>query len=240
MYIKRLHYKEIDSTHSFAKREEKSLDLYQWTAITADNQSEGRGQSANSWRNEPGHALLCTLVSPALNWSADELMARHLATVIVLCEELAPYAKEGLGIKWPNDVFMNGRKLAGILSEAIWEGKKCRRYIGSIGVNITAAPAGFAYLGDGLDVEEIRNLVLKAWVEAMNAVPAATQERFNALLVHRGKGQWKRADTGELLHLECVGVDSFGRLGLKTPDGSCAWFHHGEISWIPENPSGRT
>ena len=234
MYIKRLHYKEIDSTHAFAKREEKSLDARDWTAISADNQSQGRGQGANGWQDVAGHAFLCTLLSPEKNWSAEEVMQRHLATAVVVCEHLSPLAEHPLGIKWPNDIYLQGKKLAGILTEALWEGSHCRRYIGSMGVNLTSAPEGCAYLGTELSVETIRAAVLQAWAETLDHGMQDAVDRFNALLIHRGMGRWRRLHSEEVQTLHCLGVDRFGRIGLEDAQGLCHWYHHGEIQWVPE------
>src|SRR5690606_23569450 len=108
---------ELDSTNSQAIRMLEQSELPTPLLVLAETQTQGRGRGQNRWWSAPG-ALTCTLVAPLDKLPADRLPQVSLTTGLAVCqavESLAPQAD--LGIKWPNDVYLDDRKLAGILIE---------------------------------------------------------------------------------------------------------------------------
>jgi BirA family transcriptional regulator, biotin operon repressor / biotin---[acetyl-CoA-carboxylase] ligase len=109
------HFRRTDSTNTRA-RELAAGGAPHGTVVTAAEQTEGRGRQGRTWTAPPGKALLySTIVRP--------LEQRHtmlpLAVPLAVCdaaEELAPGVE--CGVKWPNDIWLEGRKLAGVLIEA--------------------------------------------------------------------------------------------------------------------------
>src|SRR3954464_4771732 len=109
------HYRLTDSTNSRA-RELAEAGAPQGTVVTAGEQSAGRGRQGRSWTAPPGKALLYSAVLRPLD---ERHMLLPLAVPIAVCaaaESLRPEVE--CTIKWPNDVWVEGRKLAGILIEA--------------------------------------------------------------------------------------------------------------------------
>jgi BirA family biotin operon repressor/biotin-[acetyl-CoA-carboxylase] ligase len=109
------HFRRTDSTNTRA-RELAEADAPHGTVVTAAEQSEGRGRQGRSWAAPPGRALLYSAILRPLD-------RRHLllplAVAVAVCEaaeELRPGIE--CAIKWPNDIWLEGRKLAGILIEA--------------------------------------------------------------------------------------------------------------------------
>ena len=106
----------------------------------ADFQTAGRGRLGRTWEASPGDALLCSVL---LRPADLPLSRRHLvigAFAVAACEALAPLP---VTIKWPNDLLLEDRKLAGVLAEA--EGDAV---IVGIGINLRRAPDGAAAAGD--------------------------------------------------------------------------------------------
>jgi len=105
----RVHYRVTDSTNERAK-ELAVAGALGGTLVTADEQTAGRGRQGRVWTAPARSALLLSLV-------LRELDERHallpLAAAVAVCESLPVDAS----IKWPNDVWVDGRKLAGILLE---------------------------------------------------------------------------------------------------------------------------
>lgn len=100
------------------------------TVVVADQQTAGRGRQNRRWEAPPGTALLASFVLPA----------RALATLaagVAAADACGPAVR----LKWPNDLLLDGRKLAGILAER--RGDSC---VLGIGVNLSWAPAGAARL----------------------------------------------------------------------------------------------
>jgi len=109
------HFDSIDSTNTRA-RELAAEGAEHGTVVTADEQTAGRGRQGRVWTAPPGKALLYSAI-------VRPLVARHLllplAAPLAVCdaaEELRPGLE--CGVKWPNDVLVKQRKLAGILVEA--------------------------------------------------------------------------------------------------------------------------
>lgn len=120
-----------------------------WVCV-ADHQSAGRGRLDRTWESPPGANLLCSvLLQP--NLPPTRL---HLATAAVA---VAGAQVAGAGIKWPNDLVLDDRKLAGVLAEAEhpW-------VVVGIGMNLAWAPPGAARLGDGRSRDEVLDALLAA------------------------------------------------------------------------------
>lgn len=84
-----------------------------WTVVLADEQTAGRGRGGRTWEAAPGSALLCSiLVRPRFPQEQAGMLA--LAVGVALADYLASLSV-GVTLKWPNDVLLDGRKLAGIL-----------------------------------------------------------------------------------------------------------------------------
>lgn len=102
----RVHHRRADSTNERA-RELAAAGAGHGTLVTADEQTAGRGRQGRAWVAPPGSAVLMSVV---LRRSGDLL---PLAAAVAVCEALPLAAL----VKWPNDVWVGGRKVAGILVE---------------------------------------------------------------------------------------------------------------------------
>jgi len=104
----------------------------------ADHQTQGRGRRGKTWLAEPNHDLLFSiLLRPEREATPPSLT---LAVGLGVRAALAPASAEALTVKWPNDVLAGRRKLAGILCEGQFEGKRLSALVIGIGVNIYQAP----------------------------------------------------------------------------------------------------
>jgi len=105
------------------------------TAVCALEQTAGRGTRGREWSSGLGGLWMSVIARPARADALEALSLRiGLATAAVL--ELACPALPRLGLKWPNDVLVDGRKLAGILCEARWGGAQCQWVVIGLGINV--------------------------------------------------------------------------------------------------------
>ncbi|MBX3462686.1 MAG: biotin--[acetyl-CoA-carboxylase] ligase [Planctomycetes bacterium] len=126
-FLRLVHVASCASTQDLAATDPAPGDAIYW----ADHQTHGRGRLQREWHDEPGADLAVTLrVTTALPQPAA-LPAALPVAVLQACE---PFAGRPLRIKWPNDVFLDGRKLAGVLVDA-GAGPRSTYLIG-IGVNV--------------------------------------------------------------------------------------------------------
>ncbi len=113
--LPRRHFRRTDSTNARA-RELVEAGAPHGTVVTADEQTAGRGRQGRTWTAPPGKALLYSAILRPLD---QRHLLLPLSVPLAVCqaaEELAPGIE--CRIKWPNDVWIEGRKLAGVLIEA--------------------------------------------------------------------------------------------------------------------------
>ena len=211
----RVHHRLTDSTNAQAK-ELARAGAPHGTLVTADAQSSGRGRQGRVWTAAPGSALLMSLV-------LRDLDERHavlpLAAAVAVCETAEASAGVECRVKWPNDVWIDGRKVAGILIEG--NPQQGWAVLG-IGLNVAHSelPAELADRATtlGLEaVEPVMRTLLDDLGRRLDDEPAEVLARWrerDALL-----GQTVRWDGGEGT---AAGVDDTGALLVRTADGEVA------------------
>lgn len=134
---------EVDSTNSYLRRNIGSLpDLY---AVTAGLQTAGRGRRGHDWLADGGMLPISILIKEPV--SPETLTLRAGVAVCGAIEKLcAENVSTEVGIKWPNDVIINARKVCGILCESVCMGDKISIICG-IGVNLTQSEEFFTSAG---------------------------------------------------------------------------------------------
>jgi BirA family biotin operon repressor/biotin-[acetyl-CoA-carboxylase] ligase len=127
---------EIDSTNTRALSLASDPSMAPPFLIGADQQSAGRGRGANPWWGAPGSLMFSIGVDmPKLGLSAAEWPRFSLVTGLAIAEAIAEFLpRSTVGLKWPNDVWVDGRKVCGILIE---QGDRTpNRLIVGIGINV--------------------------------------------------------------------------------------------------------
>ena len=210
----RAHYRLIDSTNARA-RELAVGGAPHGTLVTADEQTAGRGRQGRVWVAPAGEALLMSLVVRELG--AGTLPLATAVAVAEACEELAPVEAR---IKWPNDVWIDGRKVSGILLEG-------------------RPQEGWAVIGIGLNVairefpDELRDiatsLALSGGDAGVERALATLLERLDAWLAARPEeaiAAWRERDAliGEPIRWyggagTAAGIDDKGSLLVDLDGG---------------------
>jgi BirA family biotin operon repressor/biotin-[acetyl-CoA-carboxylase] ligase len=128
------HHAVIDSTNDRARQRASEPDVQSPLLVIADQQTAGRGRGANRWWTGRGSLALSLLIDPAsLAIERQHCGLLSLATALAIVETARELLEgEAVGVHWPNDVFVGRRKLAGILVEALPDG----RHIVGIGMNV--------------------------------------------------------------------------------------------------------
>ena len=218
-----VHHRVTDSTNEQAKRL-AAAGAPHGTLVTADEQTAGRGRQGRQWVAPPGRALLMSVVL-----AVDERTPLvPLATAVAVCHAF-PQAD---GIKWPNDIWVDGRKVAGILIEGRPQDGWA---VLGIGLNVATERDEFpadlretatSLRATGSDLATPREAldvllpVLDAWLEApADAVLNEWRER-DAL--HGRRVTWSGGEG------VAAGIDGDGSLLVETDDGVQS-LHAGEV-----------
>ena len=133
---------EVDSTNAEALRLGARLSGPAW--IMARRQTAGRGRRGRAWTDPPGNFAASLLLHPdaPAEAAARTSFAAALAVHDALSLACGPAAR--LALKWPNDVLLNGGKVAGILLESSGTGGRVQTLVVGIGINLLAAPPAAA------------------------------------------------------------------------------------------------
>jgi len=125
------------STNDVARAFDKSDKLKEGTVVMADYQEKGKGQLGNVWVSEAGKNLLFTLVLKPKEWPAGKQFYLNALISTALLRAIRTYLpNENLEIKWPNDIYVNDRKIAGILIETTINGTNLESVLCGIGLNV--------------------------------------------------------------------------------------------------------
>jgi BirA family biotin operon repressor/biotin-[acetyl-CoA-carboxylase] ligase len=215
----RLHLREIGSTNDRA-RELAGTGAPHGTLVTTGAQTAGRGRQGRSWSAPAGHALLMSLVLREVH------PLLPLAAAVGVADAVGPEAQ----IKWPNDVLLGGRKVAGILAEG-------------------RPQEGWAVLGIGVNVAiriedlppELHDTAATLGREPADVEPflcalLASLERALALPAVELLDAWRARDalagreiTWSAGHGTAAGIDGEGRLVVELPDGGRTTLDAGEV-----------
>ncbi len=139
------------------------------TLVLADAQSGGRGRAGRRWLSPPGAGLWLTLLERPGDSSALDVLPLRLGLHAALAVQ--PFAGGAVQVKWPNDLQIARRKLAGVLVEARWRDAQPEWVAIGLGLNVRA-PAGMDD-ATGLRTESSRVALLEALVPALRHAAAA-------------------------------------------------------------------
>jgi len=201
--------------------------------VLADEQTQGRGRLGRRWYTPPGAALAFTVLLRPL---PDEVPAlSRWAVWGGLAVALALERQWGVRprLKWPNDVLLEGRKVAGVLAETLWQGDRPRAVALGIGVNLAPQavppeawldfPAGCVADAVGRPVARwaFLRFVLETLLAWRTRVPTkAFLEAWEARLAYRGQPVQATLPGGEWVQGVVEGLTSQGALRLRLPSGA--------------------
>ena len=160
------------------------------TLIIADEQTAGRGRGGKSWASAPGAGLWLTLIERPSDTSGLDVLSLRVG--LAAARALDRFAAEPIRVKWPNDLYIDRGKLAGILVEARWRESELEWVAIGLGVNVRAPDGvpGSAWL----EPDTSRLDVLTELIPAVRAAASETgplrkdeMEEFAARDMARGK-----------------------------------------------------
>ncbi|MCU0432867.1 MAG: biotin--[acetyl-CoA-carboxylase] ligase [Bacteroidia bacterium] len=136
---------EVPSTNTFALDLVRSTPVTEGTVVSAQHQTAGRGQRGNDWQSAPGENLTVSIVlrpvflAPAAQFDLTRAVALAVAETV---ENACKSAEVKISVKWPNDIYINQRKVAGILVENILGNNRFVAAVTGIGLNVNQIQFG--------------------------------------------------------------------------------------------------
>ena len=219
------HFKQLDSTNAYLQRKQSDCDIRNWV-VSADEQTAGKGMGSNGWESEVGKNLTFSLALDMSFLPAERQFLLSEAVplgIIEVLDTLLP--NEKLNIKWPNDIYYDNHKLAGILINSTIKANMMDVSIIGIGLNVnqlqfqnwpTHPTSLKQVMGSNYDLqpllEQIAEHILTK-VEQLKSDPTAIEQEYLKRLFRYRTWADYEVD-GKTLRLFMTGIDTFGRLQL--------------------------
>ncbi|WOO41211.1 biotin--[acetyl-CoA-carboxylase] ligase [Rubellicoccus peritrichatus] len=237
-------YKSIDSTNTEAERA-LADGCPTPLVIAAGHQTKGRGRLGREWFSEdPGNIYMSFVFRPHL---APSRMQRFTLWMgLELCAELHDQFDAPLMLKWPNDLVANGKKVAGILTEARIDSDQTRDLVLGCGININSnmdnwpeeirqrATTLSQLKGTALDINQLGAALIRRGLNAYDAFVDGSYEkdfdsrwhRFNAL-----EGQTVTITDHHGDHIGTIeGIDEAGALLMRDKSGITKTYQAGDVT----------
>ena len=230
-----IHTKSTGSTNRdmaalIAQYQQQNLQLPNFQTIIASYQENGRGQGTNCWHSEAGKNLLTTIhFVPPVPASQQFRFNQYFA--LAVRRMLLPHCPD-VKIKWPNDIYVGDRKIAGILIEHSVVGDRLAHTLAGIGLNVNEKdfpsdlpnPISLAQItGLHYDIDEIAAQLLAQCMDMYGLMESAcaadlADEYLANMYRMRMWAQYEIA--GRTLQARILGVDPYGRLLLEDRNGN--------------------
>ena len=239
---------DVDSTNNYAKNLALSGSVH-GTLIAANHQSSGRGRFGHSFESPAGTGLYMSLIlRPEID--AEKFQMITIADAVAVClaiEDLYPDAKGKLGIKWVNDIYFRGRKITGILTEAVssFESGEIESVVTGIGINVSTQKFSAEVSGkagaifDGEDRAFTRNELcarvsdyIMEFAENLDAPELINAYRERSILTGQDISYIKN-EAECFAHVE--GIDDSGGLVIKNESGGIETLRSGEVFMVRKN-----
>ena len=231
----------VESTNDFLKEKSRHAELQEGSVVVAKFQTKGKGQRDRQWESEEGKNLLFSLfLCPTRKGNPYVINMMVSLAVCEVVRAIVPTRKTL--IKWPNDILVEGHKLAGILIENVMSsGGKIKSFIG-IGLNVNQSdfkefnrPATSLALlcKHHFDLPtlavQLQEAILRRYDQAnWNLI----LEEYNATLYGQGAHQVFEDAAGNPKKTESIKVNSDGQMILKLMGGKEEVYDHGQLTYL--------
>lgn len=232
-------YETIDSTNTEAKRLLNSEELSNFTILVSDEQTAGRGRRGKSFTSPKGTGVYFSIIFfPKDNFSYNSFDLVTIKAAVSIVKAIEKTTDKKPEIKWVNDIFLNHRKICGILTEADidFESKKVRSIVTGIGINFTTEFTGeLNPIAGSLLAEDLLRSQLVA--EVINEFYKSLYCRSDEEILEEYKSH--SLLLGRYVNFELNGVkyeaiakdiNEKGNLIVETDDGNIMTLSSGEVS----------
>lgn len=231
------YFPELPSTNDYALNLLSKSKPSEGTLISTDHQTRGRGQIGSRWESEPGQNIMQSVIFYPTFLPVSRQFQLNQAIALAVRDCIAKYVEKPVIVKWPNDVYVEESKIAGILIQNSVAGTLLQSSVAGIGINVNQA--GFAahlpnptsiYLQNGgirVSLEEVTNTLCQTlesrYLALRQGQMDALHEEYLAWLYRYQQTAIYRRTNGEVLEGKITGIAEDGRLLIAHEDGTEAF-----------------
>ena len=234
----------VDSTNNYAANLLLKSKVADGTVIMSYFQSNGKGQRGEEWHSEPGSNLLFSIILSCSFIHSGNYFLLSKAVAIGINEVIEQETGKISFVKWPNDIYIDHKKIAGILIENQWKGHLLENAIIGIGINVnqvdfdklTEATSLRLITGKDFIIKDILKRVLIKIEDIVNElIKGETDDLEKRYFDHLLYGdEWKmyRLNNGDIIEGKIIKVMSNGLLVIKLKNDIERTFDFKEITFI--------
>ncbi|MBD3583795.1 biotin--[acetyl-CoA-carboxylase] ligase [Flavobacterium selenitireducens] len=229
-----MHFIKLDaigSTNDFLKDLAKRQTLRDFTVVTANSQTDGRGQRGSVWKSEPGKNLTMSVFFRLSDLDTAALFMLNAAVALSVLEALKSMDIHELTLKWPNDIMSGNKKVGGILIEN--NVKTATEFESVIGIGINVNQDNFEGLpnagslhtvsGKFFDKDDLGLQVARSLETQLSAIKSEGDriwERYNESLFRKGKPTVFVDESGKRFMGIVIEASKDGTLAIMHEDDS--------------------
>lgn len=236
-------FEVLESTNKTAADLLSRTQVAHGAVILAHAQQDGRGQRGRVWQSMPGRDLTFSIVAKPQGLRADAQFAISKVAALAVHDVLRTKVQADVRIKWPNDVLIERRKVAGILIKNEIVGELVMSSIIGIGMNVNSSGLPEELVATSLlqetGVEHDRKALLDElmdrfghWWSKWQSAPEEGLVSYTDRLWTRGRWADMLLD-GQPVKARAMDVDSYGRLIIETEDGKVAAYGLDRLRFAP-------
>ncbi|MCR4030123.1 MULTISPECIES: biotin--[acetyl-CoA-carboxylase] ligase [Flavobacterium] len=233
----------IDSTNDFLKALSSQDELENFTTVTAENQTKGKGQMGGKWESEVGKNLIMSVLVKEFLYNLEEVFNLSLVVSLSVAEVLKSLNIPEICIKWPNDILSYNKKLVGILIENTIKSDGRIVSVAGIGMNVNqtnydelpSASSLAVIAGKPFDKEKITVLIVEKIKENIQLWQTSSQDLWNNYyntLFKKGVPTAFRGKNDQDFMGIIQGVSPIGKLQVLLEDDTVAEFEIKEVKML--------
>jgi BirA family biotin operon repressor/biotin-[acetyl-CoA-carboxylase] ligase len=233
---------ECHSTNDYLLDLAKKRNLIEGTLVITDRQTAGKGQRGNSWESEEGKNITVSwIVKPDFLLPSEQFLLT-IITALSIRAELQRLKIDKVNLKWPNDVYVQDFKIAGILAESSLRSNSIEYTVLGLGLNVNQSSfqnEAATSVIQHTQLETDRYSILESILLEFEIRYDQLANNKNSEIIHeyheclRWKGRKHLFSTDDLSFEGVIkGIDPSGRLLVQTEDGLIKSFNNKEISFI--------
>jgi len=234
----RIHLDEVDSTNNYAANWLDVTKSVHAAVITARHQHQGRGQRQNHWISEKNQNLTCSFIVFPQNTKVEKASYLNKAIANAVHQTCLHFLTSKVDIKWPNDIWVQGKKIAGILIENNWRSQILQHSIIGVGMNINQnfTPHDPWCSLHSISKQYFEIEIICNYLESQICNQLALMEQFNFQIIDeyyhdhllKKNALVSFQMNGSQFTGTIQGVDEWGRIIIQSKDGKNA-FQQGEV-----------
>jgi len=233
----------IDSTNEFLKGLSSNQTIENFTVVTAETQTKGKGQMGAVWVSEPGKNLIMSVLVKGFLFDNNRIFDINIVTAVSVIQALEHYNIPELSIKWPNDIMSYNKKIGGILIENSI--KSNGEIVSIIGLGLNVNQMDFEHLPKASSLAAICKTIfdkedllfkivekLEENIQFWNQKKQALWEAFTNKLFKKGIPM-PFADANQQNFMGIIqGVNSIGKIQILLEDDSVSEFDIKEVQML--------